>query len=136
MQTGRRAWNCELSTVDTAILFVGMPSAAAYFDRDAEAERAVRDLADDLYRRADWEWAQNGGATIARGWKPESGFLPYRWHGYDEAILLYVLALGSPTSPAAAESYAAFTSTYAWKEIEGIELVYAGPLFIHQLSHL
>ncbi len=136
MRTGRRAWRCELSTVDTAILFAGMLGAAAYFDRDNEAEHAVRALADALYRRADWQWAQNGQATLTHGWKPESGFLPYRWQGYDEAILLYVLGLGSPTYPLPPESYAAFTSTYIWKEIEGAEMVYAGPLFIHQLSHL
>jgi hypothetical protein len=136
MQTGRRAWNCELSTVDSAILFAGMLVAAAYFDQDSEAEHAIRALAEELYQRADWHWAQNGQVTLTHGWKPETGFLPYRWQGYDEAVLLYVLGLGSPTYALPPESYAAFTSTYAWKEIEGIELVYAGPLFIHQLSHV
>jgi hypothetical protein len=136
MQAGRRVWNCELSTVDTAILLAGILVAATYFDRDGEAEHSVRSLADELYRRVDWQWAQDGGVTLTHGWTPESGFLPYRWQGYDEAILLYVLGLGSPTHPLPPESYAAFTSTYAWKEIDGIEMVYAGPLFIHQLSHL
>lgn len=136
MQAGRRVWNCELSTVDTAILLAGILVVATYFDRDGEAEHSVRSLADELYRRVDWQWAQDGGVTLTHGWTPESGFLPYRWQGYDEAILLYVLGLGSPTHPLPPESYAAFTSTYAWKEIDGIEMVYAGPLFIHQLSHL
>jgi hypothetical protein len=35
----------------------------------------------DLYRRADWQWAQNGGATVTLGYKPKQGFLPYRWDG-------------------------------------------------------
>ena len=82
-----------------------MLTAAAYFDGDAPAEREIRDLADRLYTRVDWQWAQNGGATVTHGWKPESGFLPYRWEGYDEALLLYVLGLGSPTHPLPAESY-------------------------------
>jgi hypothetical protein len=136
MQTGRRAWTCELSTVDTAILLAGILTAAAYFDREIPAEQAVRVLADELYRRVDWQWAQNGQVTVTHGWKPESGFLPYRWQGYDEALVLYLLGLGSPTHPLPPESYAAFTSTYAWKEIDGLQMVYAGPLFIHQLSHL
>jgi hypothetical protein len=136
MQTGTRAWQSELSTVDSALLFAGILTAAAYFDGDVPAEREIRDLADHLYRRADWQWAQNGGATLTHGWKPESGFLPYRWQGYDEALLLYLLALGSPTFPLPAESYEVWASTYEWKSVYGIEYLYAGPLFTHQLSHV
>ena len=76
--------------------------AAAYFDRDTDDEAEVRRLADALYRRADWHWARNGGATLTHGWRPETGFIPHRCEGYDEALLLYVLGLGSPTLPAAA----------------------------------
>ena len=136
MTTGRRAGLCELSTVDTGFLLAGMLAAAAFFDHDSEDEREIRTLADALYRRADWPWACNGGATVTHGWKPESGFLSYRWEGYDEAILLYVLGLGSPTHPLPAESYAAWASTYQWKEIYGYEFVYGGALFIHQFSHI
>jgi len=136
MKTGRRAWRCELSTVDTALLLAGVLTAAAYFDRDNEDEQLVRTLGDELYRRADWRWAQHGGATITHGWKPKRGFLRYRWEGYDEALILYILGLGSPTYPLSDASYAAWLSTYAWKKIYGYEFVYAGPLFIHQLSHI
>ena len=136
MKTGRRAWRCELSTVDTAFLLAGALTAAAYFDRDAQDEQQIRTLADELYRRADWRWAQHGGATVTHGYKPKSGFIKYRWEGYDEALLLYVLGLGSPTYPLSDESYPAWLSTYAWKKIYDYEFVYAGPLFIHQLSHI
>nr|WP_306264864.1 glucoamylase family protein [Pararhizobium sp. IMCC3301] len=136
MTTGRRAGFCELSTVDSGFLLAGMLAAAAYFDQDSEDEHEIRTLADALYLRADWQWACNGGATITHGWTPERGFLPYRWEGYDEAALLYVLGLGSPTHPLAVESYVAWTSTYRWKEIYGYELIYGGPLFIHQYSHI
>lgn len=136
IETGRRVWECELSTIDSAFLFSGMLTAACYFDSDTADETEVRQLADSLYRRADWDWARNGGATITQGWKPETGFLPYRYEGYDEGLLLYVLGLGSPTHPMPQESYAAFCSTYEWKSIYGRELLYSGPLFTHQLSHL
>ncbi|MGH2457783.1 MAG: glucoamylase family protein, partial [Chloroflexota bacterium] len=136
MSTGRRVWSCELSTVDTAFLLAGMLAAAAYFDRDAGEEREVRDLADALYRRVDWDWARNEGPLLTMGWKPESGFLPYRWEDYNEALLLYVLGLGSPSHPLPADSYRCWTSTYAWKKVYGFEYLYAGPLFIHQLSHI
>src|SRR5580704_7518277 len=133
--TGRRVWQCELSTIDSAFLFAGMLTAATYFDRDTADEAEIRRLADDLYRRADWNWARNGGATLTHGWRPESGFIPHRWEGYDEGLLLCVLGLGSPTFPLPEESYAAYTSTYQWKTIYGHEHVYSGPLFTHQLSH-
>ncbi|MEO6928421.1 MAG: glucoamylase family protein [Casimicrobiaceae bacterium] len=136
MDSGRRAWQCELSTVDSALLLVGMLTAAAYFDADTAPEREVRSTADALYRRADWQWAQNGGATVTHGWKPESGFLRWRWEGYDEALILYVLGLGSPDFPLPDTSYPAWVSTYEWKECYGQQYVYAGPLFIHQLSHI
>lgn len=136
MNHGRRVWSCELSTVDTAFLLAGMLTAAAYFDRATGEEREIRDLADELYRRADWNWARNDGPLITHGWKPESGFLPYRWEGYNEALLLYALGLGSPTHPLPADSYRSWTSTYVWKRIYGYEYLYAGPLFIHQLSHV
>jgi hypothetical protein len=136
MTTGRRAGPCELSTVDTCFLLAGMLAAAEYFDQDGEDEREIRTLADALYRRADWQWACNGRATVTHGWKPERGFLRYRWEGYDEAILLYLLGLGSPTHPLPTESYAAWASTYQWKDLFGYELLYGGPLFIHQYSHI
>jgi len=136
LQTGARVWQCELSTIDSSLLLGGILTAAAYFDGAAPAEHEIRDLADRLYARVDWRWAQNGGATVTHGWKPESGFLPYRWEGYDEALLLYVLGLGSPTYPLAAESYQAWASTYEWKTVYGIPFLYAGPLFTHQLSHV
>jgi hypothetical protein len=136
MENGRRAGRCELSTIDSAFLIAGMLTAATYFDRDSEVEHEIRVLTEFLYRRMDWAWALNGGATLSHGWNPESGFLPYRWEGFDEALLLYVLALGSPTYPLPEESYAAWASTYEWKNIYGFECLYSGPLFTHQLSHL
>ena len=91
---GRRVWNCELSTIDSALLLAGMLTAAAYFSGDSADEREIGGLADSLYRRADWDWARDGGATVTHGWKPEDGFLGFRWEGYDEAMILYLLGLG------------------------------------------
>jgi hypothetical protein len=136
MQAGRRAWVSELSTIDTTFLLAGALTSAAYFNLETSAEREIRTLADALYRRADWRWAQNGGLTVTHGWTPERGFIRYRWEGYNEALLLYVLGLGSPTHPLPEKSYAAWTKTYRWRKLYGHEFLYAGPLFIHQLSHV
>jgi hypothetical protein len=136
MKTGHRAWKSEISTIDTAYLLVGALTAAQYFDRETTAEREIRQLADALYRRADWHWARNGALTVTLGWKPEAGFNKHRWTGYSEALILYILALASPTFPIPAESYRTWTRTYKWKTLYGHEFLYAGPLFIHQLSHV
>ncbi|MBX5239522.1 glucoamylase family protein [Rhizobium sp. NLR22b] len=136
IETGRRVWQCELSTIDSAFLFAGALTVAAYFDGDTEDEVKVRRLAAALYERADWNWACDHGATLTHGWRPESGFIPYRWRGYDEGLLLYILGLGSPTHPLPPESYAAYTESYEWRNIYGRELLYSGPLFTHQLSHM
>jgi hypothetical protein len=136
IQTGRRARQCELSTVDSAFLLAGMLTAQSYFNADTDSEHEICTLADALYRRANWHWAQNEGATLTHGWKPESGFLQFRWQGYDEALLLYMLALGSPTYPLSDDSYGAWCSTYKWQHSYGYEYLYAGSLFTHQLSHV
>ncbi len=100
MQTGRRAYQCEVSTIDTAIMMAGILTAANYFTAKNADESELRKLAEILYRRVDWQWALDKGTTITHGWTSESGFLPYRWDkGYSEALILYALALGSPTFP-------------------------------------
>jgi hypothetical protein len=136
IESGRRTWQCELSTIDSAFLFAGALTCGAYFDRDTADEIEIRAFADALYRRADWNWARNGGATLTHGWCPENGFIPHRYQGYDEGLLLYILGLGSPTHPLPAESYDAYCASYQWKRIYGRELLHSGPLFTHQLSHM
>jgi hypothetical protein len=98
-------------------------------------ETELRELADTLYRRVDWRWAQADGAAVVHGWKPNHGFLSYGWEGYSEALVLYVLGLASPTYPLTRESFLAWTMTYQWENLYGQDFLYAGPLFVHQLSH-
>ncbi|MEO5629811.1 MAG: glucoamylase family protein [Thermomonas sp.] len=134
-KTGRRVWRSELSMIDTALLIAGALTAAMYFDADTAQETELRAIADALYLRIDWRWAQDGCETIKQGWKPESGFLHYGWEGYSEAIILYALAMGSPTFPVHGNCYDAWTMTYQWENLYGYNYLYAGPLFVHQFSH-
>jgi hypothetical protein len=137
MKTGKRIWKSELSTIDTALFIAGALTAGSYFANDSDDEKEIRELADKLYKRVDWQWALNCGTTICHGWKPEGGFLKDHWGtGYSEALILYILALGSPTFPIDANLYKEWQSTFEWKRLYDIDHLYAGPLFIHQLSHI
>ncbi len=135
MQTGAREWKCELSSIDTALLMMGVLSCQEYFDRDVPREQKIRDSADALYRRVEWSWMQPRPPLISMSWHPEQGFGTHDYRGYDEAMLLYVLALGSPTHPIDASAWAAFASTYHWANFQGYEFVNFAPLFGHQYSH-
>lgn len=134
LHSGTRVWQSELSMIDSALLIAGMLTAAAWFRADNAAEAELRALADMLYRRVDWRWSQDGASTIRQGWKPECGYLHYGWEGYSEAIVLYALALGSPTHPVSPECYAGWVSTYQWENLYNQDFLYAGPLFVHQFS--
>ncbi len=135
-ETGLRFERVELSTVDTALLLAGALFCQSYFDGTGATEDSLRALADSLYRRADWRWASPRPPAIGHGWTPEEGFLPWDWRGYNEAMLLYLLALGSPTHPVGPDAWRAWTSNYRWGEFRGQEYLGFAPLFGHQYTQV
>lgn len=128
LESGERAWKCELSSIDTSLLLCGVLSARQHFN-DAE----IRDLATTIYERVDWPWMLNGGETFSMGWKPEGGFLRSRWNHYCELMMIYLLALGSPTHPVPADTWKAWSRPKVkfgdFEYISGRD-----PLFTHQYS--
>ncbi|WP_432277808.1 glucoamylase family protein [Lysobacter stagni] len=139
MDTGTRyqSW-VELSSVDTALLMMGVLFAQSYYDRDDPREKQIRDIADELYKRVDWTWLQRNKPLISMGWFPESGIIQHDWTGYNEAMMLYVLALASPTHPVGPEAWEVWTRTYndSWGVYQGEEYLAFGPMFGHQYSHV
>ena len=136
MASGARARGSELSSIDTALLIAGVLAARAYFAGDDAEEAEIRRLAAALNERVEWDWMLDGGPTLSHGWTPERGFLPWRWRGYDESLILQLLALGSPTHAIPATAYDAWTASFRWRTVYGIDYLHAGPLFVHQLSHV
>lgn len=141
MKTGERFKQVELSTIDTALLLGGILSSQSYFDENTPVETEIRQLAEQIYRRVDWAWIQsrNGSASqslVAMGWHPEKGFIKNDWKGYNEAMLLYVLALGSPTHPVGSDAWSAWTKSYDWATFQEQTHVNFDPLFGHQYSHI
>jgi hypothetical protein len=139
MQKGQRyePW-VELSSVDTALMMMGVLFTRGYYDHDDPREAEIRKIADELYRRVDWPWLQVRSPLISMGWYPETGFIEHDWEGYNEAMLVYILALGSPTHPSEPDAWAAWTSTYdrGWGQFEGQEYLSFAPQFGHQYSEV
>lgn len=129
VNTGRRWDRSELSSIDSAILLCGVLTARQHF-----ADPEIRNLATRIYERVDWPWMLNGGRTFSMGWLPDKGFLDARWDHYCELMMIYLLAVGSPTHPVPPDTWHAWTRpklTY-----QGIEYVSGNdPLFTHQYSH-
>jgi hypothetical protein len=135
-ETGARFERVELSTVDTALLLGGVLFCQSYFNHATGDEVEIHAFAESLYARVDWQWASVRPPTIAHGWTPEEGFLGYDWRGYNEAMILYILALGSPTYPVSRAAWSAWTSGYRWGSFEGQEHLGFAPLFGHQYTHV
>ena len=138
MQTGLRSGPIELSTVDTALLLGGMLFCQSYFDGNDADEVEIRRLADEIYSRVDWRWAQARAPAISHGWTPESAFITHDWHGYNEAMLVYILALGSPTHPVAPNAWEEWGRGYQdyWDTLYGQKHLTFTPLFGHQYTHV
>lgn len=137
MRTGKRARRyVELSSVDTTLLLGGVLFSESYYDRDTPQERRIRQLADEIYRAVDWTWMQPRAPLISMGWTPGGRFIPADWKGYDEGMLVYILALGSPTHPVSADAWKAWCATYpkTWGTFHGQTFLNFAPLFGHQYS--
>ncbi len=135
MNSGLRTWNCELSSIDTALLLAGILYAKQYFNLDIADENQIRALADSIYYRVDWQWMRNYQPNITLGWHPETGFINAWWRGYNEAMIMNILALGSPTYPVPTSTWTAWTSGYSWQTHYNYSYVNFPPLFGHHYSH-
>lgn len=130
MSTGKRAWNSEVSSIDTAILMLGVLSVAEYFGGEIETK------ASQLYETVNWLWfLDESRQMFYMAYRPEKGFEGY-WDFYAEQLMLYVLAAGSPTYPIDQKPYYAFTRHFA-KYGEGQPFIHSwfGSIFTYQFSH-
>ncbi len=137
MQHGHRydSW-VELSSVDTALLMMGCCSSNLITMVRDVREKEIRQIADKLYRRVDWLYLQQHKPLISMGWYPERGFIEHDWMGYNEAMMVYLLALGSPTHPLEPVSWDEWTLITRIGVFQGQEYLAFGPLFGHQYTHV
>ncbi|MEI7725209.1 MAG: glucoamylase family protein [Bacteroidota bacterium] len=139
MNSGTREWKCELSSIDTGILLMGIIFARNYYNLDNDVENQIRLLAARILERVDWNFMRmpNSGKfanTISMGWTPDKGLHDYGWSGYNEGLFLYVLAAGSGMEHAE-QSYQSWLKSYKWNTpYKGLSHVAFPPLFGHQFS--
>jgi hypothetical protein len=140
METGVRFRDVELSTVDTTILLMGVLFAGQYYSGDDPAEREIRDLAQKLYERADWNFfRKDGRKAISMGWHPESGeLIPANWVGFNEGMCVNILALGSLTHLGPPDLWQQWTATYPefWRGEGATRRISFAPLFPGQYSQI
>jgi len=126
--TGERQWDSEVSSVDTAILLCGLLTCRAHFRHSDITELAYR-----IFSRVDWSWLSEDTSLLPHGWMPEIGFLPYRWDGYSELMMMYLLGLGSLSHPLPTSAWTAWKRTTF--EYDGLRYIGTiAPLFVHQYS--
>jgi hypothetical protein len=139
METGVRFRDVELSSVDSTILLMGVLFAGQYYDGTDTAEREIRQLAQALYERADWNFFRSDGrSAISMGWHPENGLIPANWVGFNEGMFVNILALGSVTHPAPDKLWEAWTAPYPshWMGEGATRRLAFAPLFGHQYSQI
>ncbi len=139
LKTGARFGQNELSTQDTSLLLAGLLFAQTYFDGADAQEAEIRSAVDTIAGRVDWAWAQqNHPPRVSMGWHPESGFIPADWVGYNEAMLVVLMGMASPTQPLAASAWTDLTATYDtdWSRTQGYDYLSFQALFVHQFTHL
>ena len=132
--TGKRVWNCELSSIDTALLVMGAIICGQYF-----TNTEIQQTANGLYERVDWQWMlTNEGLypeklLLSHGWKPESGFLPNNWDSYCELMFLYLLGMGATEKALSPQCWSEWLRPII--EYKGHKTLWGGPIFVHQMAH-
>jgi hypothetical protein len=132
VNTGDPETDSEVSSIDTSILMCGLLTARAYF---GGTNAQIQSMATQIYERVNWPWMLNNGLTFSMGWLPDSGFLSARYDTYCELMMLYLLAIGSPTYPVAPSYWNNFARPVI--DFDGYQYISgnADPLFTHQFSH-
>ena len=128
IKTGERLWDSEVSSIDTSILLCGILTCRQHFQHSE-----ISKLASDIFNRVDWGWLSEDTSILPHGWRPESGFLQYKWDNYSEMMMMYLLGLGSESHPLPTQSWDAWKRTTF--EYDGIRYIGSfAPLFVHQYS--
>jgi hypothetical protein len=93
--------------VETAYLMQGMLSVRQFFTNGSEREKLLASKIDSLWRTVEWRWFTKGGEDVLYWhWSPDFAWeMNFPVEGYNECLILYILAASSPTYPIKPEAY-------------------------------
>lgn len=93
--------------VETAFMVQGMLTVAEYFKDGSEREKELVGRIEKLWHEVEWDWYTKGGEDVLYWhWSPEHGWkMNFPVGGYNECLIMYVLAAASPTHPIKPEAY-------------------------------
>ncbi|MBN9418861.1 MAG: beta-glucosidase [Candidatus Eremiobacteraeota bacterium] len=92
--------------VETSFLAQGMLCVRQYFRDGSPREKALANRFDALWRDIDFDWFRNGQNVLYWHWSPNYAWqMNFPVHGYNECMIMYVLAASSPTHPVSPEVY-------------------------------
>ncbi|PTY06931.1 hypothetical protein DB347_10040 [Opitutaceae bacterium EW11] len=94
--------------VETAFAIQGLLAARQYFDRDNPVEKEIRETATRLWREVEWDWYRREPQSdvLFWHWSPDHGFhIGHPLIGWNETLIVYLLAIASPTHPVPASLY-------------------------------
>ena len=142
MDDAKRAWDSEVSVIDTALLIAGALVAGQFFGDE------VFEKASEIYQEINWNWYINPNTSrFYMEYRPENGFHTGAWNGFAEQLIMYVLGAGSPTYPTGTAPYSVMKFDMIGKNapyvsdkdesrnVESFFYTHGGELFIHQYSH-
>ena len=132
--------------VETAFLMQGLLAARQFFDVNNNTEKAIRQIITKLYEDVEWDWySKNNSGVLYWHWSPNYAWqMNFPLRGYNEAMIVYLLAIASPTHSvpasyyhngwAAANNYKNGNTWFGYKLFVGP--AYGGPLFFAHYSFL
>jgi hypothetical protein len=93
--------------VETAYLTQGLLAVRQYFINGSEKEKVLASRIDTLWKEVEWNWFTKGGESVIYWhWSPDYGWqMNFPIQGYNECLILYVLAASSPTFPVSSVAY-------------------------------
>lgn len=130
IETAERAWNSEISIIDTAIFICGALLAGEYFGNEVKEKTKI------LYEKINWKWYLDEKVNqFYMGYSKENGFWGH-WDMYAEQLMLYILGVASPTHSIDKIVYDSIKKEKAdYLDIKDIIYTYCGTLFTYQYSH-
>ena len=92
--------------VESSFLIQGLLCVRQYFKDGNEREKALAARIDKLWREVEFDWYRNGQNVLYWHWSPNYGWeMNFPVRGYNECLIMYILAASSPTHAVPAEVY-------------------------------